>query len=346
MAFRSIVSVQIIISYGLELGITKHILLQGSGLSSSDLTDHERLVEDQQELHILNNLLLNTNHPFKVGMELGCRYQLTSYGIMGYALLASSTVKKAIELGLRYLDLTYAFSKIKITNSNGDLGLEFVSEIPGDLGLLVLIRDIWGAGIIQRELFASGKLPIKLQFSSFLPDGLSLQAMEQMLGAEIVFNGDFNGFIVFENLLDLPLVKANEATAIICEEQCSQLLQQKQNWKPTAKQVKDTFIHLGLTASMNDIAKHLACSTRTLHRQLKQEHSSWRQIRDDVRTGIAEELLLKPMQLDEIAERLGFSDGANFSHSFKRCKNMTPSQYRKQAYSKIQTRLHAQMKNN
>jgi AraC-like DNA-binding protein len=108
----------------------------------------------------------------------------------------------------------------------------------------------------------------------------------------------------------------------------------KKNWKPIAKHVKDTLVHLGLTASMQDIANHLARTTRTLHRQLKQEQTSWRQVRDDVRIRIAEELLLKPMQLDKIAERLGFSDAANFSHSFKRCKNITPSQYRKQAHLK------------
>ena len=39
---------------------------------------------------------------------------------------------------------------------------------------------------------------------------------------------------------------------------------------------------------MEDIAQHLARTTRTLHRQLKLEQTSWRQVRDDVRFGIAE----------------------------------------------------------
>jgi AraC-like DNA-binding protein len=86
---------------------------------------------------------------------------------------------------------------------------------------------------------------------------------------------------------------------------------------------------------MQDIADYLSRTTRTLHRQLKQEQTSWRQVRDEVRIGIAEELLLNPMKLDEIAERLGFSDGANFSHSFKRCRNITPSQHRKQSKNRL-----------
>jgi AraC-like DNA-binding protein len=330
MTFRSITSVQIIVSYGIELGIDEDRLLQGSGLVSAQLTDDDQLVEGKQELQVLNNLMLNTPCPFKVGMALGCRYHLTSYGIMGYALLASSTARKAIELGLRYLDLTYVFSQITLTELKDDLSLRFLCDIPGELGELVLVRDMLGAAMIQREVFESNDWPIQLQFTSPQPPGLSLEDIKQRLGAEIEFNASYNGFAGLAPLVDLPLIKANEATARLCEAQCSQLLQQKQNWKPVAKLVKDTLVHLGLTASMQDIAHHLARTTRTLHRQLTLEQTSWRQVRDDVRFGIAEALLLTSMQLDEIAERLGFSDGANFSHSFKRCKNMTPSQYRKQ----------------
>jgi AraC-like DNA-binding protein len=187
-----------------------------------------------------------------------------------------------------------------------------------------------GAAMVQREVFESGHLPINLQFTLPKPPGLSLDTMQHILGAEIQFNANYNGIVWIANQMDLPLVKANAGTAKICEQQCSQLLQQKQNWKPIEKQVKNTLLHLGLTSSMQDIADYLFRTTRTLHRQLKQEQTSWRQVRDNVRIGIAEELLSTPMQLDEIADRLGFSDSANFSHSFKRCRNITPSQHRKQ----------------
>ena len=298
---------------------------------SSQLTAHDEQIEDKQELHVLKNLMMNSTSPFKVGMELGSRYHLTSYGIMGYALLASSTPRKAIELGLRFLDLTYVYSKIELIEIDQDLSLRFSCDIAGELGNLILARDMMGAAMIQREVFESGYLPINLQFISPQPPDLSLDVLQQLLGAEIQFGANYNGITWVAKQMDLPLIKANAATAKICEQQCSQLLQQKQNWKPIEKQVKDTLLHLGLTSSMQDIADYLSRTTRTLHRQLKQEQTSWRQVRDEVRIGIAEELLSNPMKLDEIAERLGFSDGANFSHSFKRCRNITPSQHRKQS---------------
>ena len=125
MTFRSITSVQIIVAYGIELGIEESELLKGSGLTGTQLNDHEQLVEDTQELQVLNNLMQHTSSPFTVGVALGSRYHLTSYGIMGYALLASSTARKAIELGLRYLDLTYVFSQITLSQLNDDIALTF-----------------------------------------------------------------------------------------------------------------------------------------------------------------------------------------------------------------------------
>jgi AraC-like DNA-binding protein len=334
MPIRNITSVQIIVAYGDELGTNVDLLLQGSGLVSFQLTAHDEQVEDKQELHVLKNLMMNSTCPFKVGMELGSRYHLTSYGIMGYALLASSTPRKAIELGLRFLDLTYVYSKIELIEIDQDLSLRFSCDVAGELGNLILARDMMGAAMIQREVFESDYLPINLQFTAPQPPDLSLDALQQLLGAEIQFGANYNGIAWVAELMDLPLVKANAATAKICEQQCSQLLQQKQNWKPVEKQVKDTLLHLGLTSSMQDIADYLSRTTRTLHRQLEQEQTSWRQVRDEVRIGIAEELLSSPMKLDEIAERLGFSDGANFSHSFKRCRHITPSQHRKQTQHK------------
>lgn len=328
MAIRNITSVQIIIDYGLEQGISAAQLLHGSGISLVQLKDDLSQIEDEQELKVLSNLSAFTKDPFRAGIELGSRYHISSYGIMGYALLSSGTLRKALDVGLRYLGLSYAFSTIYLNPIVQDMGLEFNCDITGELGTLILVRDMWAVGMIQKALFDDVNPAIHLHFSMSAPDDITLSTLQKLLGGRIKFDEKNNAFIGLGPFLDLPLLKANEMTAKVCEQQCSQLLQQKQNWKPIARQVKDSLVHLGPRASMELVAKTMARTTRTLHRQLKLEDTSWRQVRDDVRMGIAEALLLKPMQLDEIAERLGFSDGANFSHSFKRCKGITPSEFR------------------
>lgn len=337
MGMRGITSAQIILGYGAQYGIKESRLLKGTGLSVKQLRDHHLQIRDEQELQILANLLNVTGDPFTVGIELGSRYHLTSYGIMGYALLASPTLRKAAEVGLRYLGLTYVFSHLFLEESHDDLSLQFTCDIPGDLGLMVLARDMWAVSVIQRELFDHPNMPINLCFAFPQPKGVCLENLASKLGGHIQFDAPQNAYMGLAELFDQPLLKANEITARICEEQCNQLLQEKQNWQPISALVKNNLIHLGLHSSMEDIANYMARTTRTLHRQLKDEQTTWREVRDQVRMGLAEALLLKPLQLEEIAQRLGFTDQGNFTHSFKRCKGITPSAYRKQQLAKLQS---------
>lgn len=336
MAKRGITSVQIILSYGQELGFTYEQLLAESKINQSDLFDTQSQVEDFQELKVLENLLALTGDPFRTGVELGLRYQLTSYGIVGYALLASGTLRKAADVGLRYLSLTYAFSQIQLEEAGDDAMLSFRCDIPGDLGYLVLIRDIWAVSVIQKELFAGLEIPVDLHLQGDKPIGFTdddLNRLAEPIGGHIRFNQRENAYLGLGAYLDAPLAKANDMTAKICEEQCSQLLQEKQSWQGVSQEVRDCLLREGLHLSMEEVASHLARTSRTLHRQLQDENTTWRTVRDQVRMGLAEELLTQPIQLDEIAERLGYSDGANFSHSFKRCKGVTPSAFRRNLLS-------------
>jgi len=333
MAKRDINSLRIIYSYALEQGMDSESLLQGTRIKASQLSDSESQIDDEQELHVLQNLLDYFGDPFWLGAELGLRYQLTSYGIVGYALLSSETLRKASVLGVRYLALTYAFSDICLNEQDDHFILTFHTSIQGKLGELVLIRDIWAVSVIYKELFALEQMPFTLELCAdepeYKPDA-DFSTLETSVGGSIIFGASRNAYIGESNLLDLPLPKANDLTARLCEAQCLELLQKKQAWQGLSQQVRGILLRDGLDTSMENIASVLARTTRTLHRQLKEEGTTWRQLRDNVRTGLAEELLAQPLQLDEIAERLGYSDATNFSHSFKRCKGCSPRAYRKQ----------------
>ena len=67
---------------------------------------------------------------------------------------------------------------------------------------------------------------------------------------------------------------------------------------------------------------------RTLHRHLAAEGASFRQLLDEVRQALAEEMLAHRMTVDEVAERLGYSEASSFVHAFKRWKGISPRTYR------------------
>ena len=83
---------------------------------------------------------------------------------------------------------------------------------------------------------------------------------------------------------------------------------------------------------MEQVASRLGMSSRTLRRRLDEEGSHFRQLLDEVRQALAEELLATGgLTLEEIAERLGYGEVSNFIHSFKRWKGVAPRRFQRGA---------------
>ncbi|MNV93474.1 Urease operon transcriptional activator [compost metagenome] len=72
-----------------------------------------------------------------------------------------------------------------------------------------------------------------------------------------------------------------------------------------------------------------------MHRRLAEAGLGFQAIADEVRQAIAASLLRNsPLSMDEIAERVGFSEGANFRKAFRRWTGLSPTQYRQQVQEK------------
>ena len=82
--------------------------------------------------------------------------------------------------------------------------------------------------------------------------------------------------------------------------------------------------------SIHELAKELGLSVQTLHRQLQRSGSSYQKIKDDLRRSTALNLLAdKQWSIEDISERVGFSEARSFSRAFKQWTGMSPRQYRK-----------------
>ena len=81
--------------------------------------------------------------------------------------------------------------------------------------------------------------------------------------------------------------------------------------------------------TLREMAEKLCVSTRTRKRHLRDTGASYRQLLDGARQLHATELLARPgLTVEKIAERLGYSSGANFSRAFQRWVGVAPGQYR------------------
>ncbi|WP_415755663.1 AraC family transcriptional regulator [Pseudomonas leptonychotis] len=326
---RSITSAQLLTQLGLDHGLSVERCLHNTGLSPLQLAELHSEIEGAQELQLIRNLIDALPAQYDLGLQAGLRYQLTTYGIWGYALLSSQTFRQAAELGLRYLDLTFAFNRITLSEDASHAHLELDgSHLPDPLRDFLLLRDAVAVMVIQREL-TGARIPLsQVQLSMSTPHNPA--PFIEQFGLLPEFACARNRISFPRHLLDLPLPRANPHSTQLCELQCQALLAKRQVRSGLAGQIRDRLLSTpGRLPDMELIAHELNLSSRTLRRHLKDQGNSFRQLQEEVRQALAEELLaITSLSQEEIAERLGYSEVSNFLHAFKRWKGLTPGQYR------------------
>jgi AraC-like DNA-binding protein len=82
-------------------------------------------------------------------------------------------------------------------------------------------------------------------------------------------------------------------------------------------------------ASISNVAKQLAMSSRTLSRKLRDEGVAFTEILEESRPVLAKSYLAeRDLPVSEIAWLLGYREVSSFTHAFKRWTGMTPRQFR------------------
>lgn len=93
-----------------------------------------------------------------------------------------------------------------------------------------------------------------------------------------------------------------------------------------------------LSASLPDfefVAEQLHLSPQTLRRRLREENTSYQEIKDDLRRDVAIYHLSRPdFPINEIAYQVGFTEASTFHRAFKKWTGLTPGAYREAALAK------------
>src|SRR6516162_1133136 len=136
-----------------EHGVPAATCLRDTGLGPGQLHDPDAEISARQELTVIANLLHALGSPPGLGLHAGIRYRLTAYGIWGFALLSSPTLRGAIDVGLRYVDLTFAFCRIQAREQDDEMQLVLdTPDIPLALRRFVVERDAAAIQTIQRPV--------------------------------------------------------------------------------------------------------------------------------------------------------------------------------------------------
>lgn len=320
---RSPASVDLLVGFGAELGLPASALLRGSGISLAQLSDPNVELAAVKELKVIANLVKLSGAPSGLGLQVGLRYRITTYGLWGYGLISSATAADALAMALRYLPLTYLFNQIVYRRQAGLATLHFdAPDFTDDLRRFVIERDMAAAAALMRELVGEGFALSRLQLQ---PEERG-KSSRRLFGIEPVYAAGSNQLSFDASLLARRLPGANPITASLCEQLCAELLRRRTTQASTGDVIRRYLEIPG--ASLPDLAamaRHLNTSERTLKRRLQGEGTSFRLLLENRRRVLARELLREgKLSVSAIAERLGFADVSSFSQAHKRWHGVSP----------------------
>src|SRR5882757_724078 len=324
---------RLLFDYGCRLGFSEADILDGSGLAPVQIRDPNAVLFAGQELRVIRNLLKLTGAPPQLGIELGLRYHFSAYGVWGFGLISSATMRDALTLALRFIPLTFAFTLISY-HEEGNLGVLTFGEpdLGRDLTRFLVEGDMAGAAVLLSEIAGPDFRIERLTFRAE-PNRTNLRRgkARSVFGATPYYGAKMNSLSFDLAYLDRRLPQANPITAAMCEQMCAELIERRQARSGTSTIVRQYLSVPG--SSLPDLAamaRIINVSERTLKRRLKEEGTSFRTLLMESRRAVAEELLKdRRLSMADIALRLGFSDSSTFSQAFKRWHGVAPNVYRK-----------------
>lgn len=321
------------ISLCAQYGISPDLVSRRAGLLPQLLTDPQAVVTVAQ----LDALICAIQDELKdpaFGVHLGEFIRVDLLQLVGTLVVTAPTPREALGQFIRFKKLVHPVGELLLQED--DRVARLIFREGGGEGISGRFRyaEMYFAAIIciARSLV---RRDIRVYRVDFRHDGGAWRdELVRALGTtDIRFNAEENIACFERDLLDEPLPGHFPEYHRQIEQLAARRLAELPDGGDTAAAVL-RFLEEQIgrrVVGMEDVAKHLDVTLRTLQRRLKDENTTYAALRDSVRYRYAQKYLRDPgMDMESIAAALGFSETANFYPAFKRWSGMSPGEFRRQ----------------
>ncbi|TFZ34291.1 AraC family transcriptional regulator [Pseudomonas syringae] len=314
-----------------DQGITPDVVLMGTQLDANQINDPNTLTSIHQYIEACDNVI-RASADASTAFQVGSRMHLSAYGMYGYALMCSLTLRDFFDFGVKYHVLATPTVLISWREEEDAAIWEFTElyhHLMSAETREFLIRQQMAQHVTHlRDAAGNECTPVRALFT--FPTPADKARYERFLGCECVFDAQATELHYPRAILSQAPQLANRLTRTMLQETCDRLIGRAKTSRGVAGEVYQLMM---LTPSqfptMGQIAVHMQLTTRTLRRKLLAEDTDYGAILDDVRSSLAIEYLqTTKMSTEDIAAKLGFSDSTNFRRAFKRWTGKTPRQLR------------------
>ncbi|GAB4584926.1 AraC family transcriptional regulator [Nocardia sp. IFM 10818] len=337
---RSITSTALLADFALGRGLTLRSVLEGTGIRDVDLRDPSFEITTGQEFSVMRNVVAGIDDEPGLGLLAGLLCHPPSMGVLGFALMSSSTLRHAMDIALRYADLSFSAARHRLEDHGSHVWVvRDDSPLPEDIRRFTLERDLAAIATIQQDL-----LPMRLpavRVELYVDPHPIYEMFGAVFGVEDVAFSMPQSRISFQaSTLETPLPQANLSTARFYEQQCADLMESRRSRSGLSGRVRQLLIRHGGSADQSRIAADLDVSVRTLRRRLAEEGTTFRELSTETVGMLAEELLIAGLTVEQAAERLGYSSVSAFASAFRSWKGQSPGHFGRLHRGRASVRAH------
>jgi AraC-like DNA-binding protein len=266
------------------------------------------------------------------GLRMSEGRHLSILGPLGMAVRDSATLRNALDSMVRYMTLHSEAAIIDIEEMGSTVVIR-VSLMGDPTGSNRQADEMVLGSLYQivRELMGPAWRARRICFSHAAPKHMASHL--RVFGGSVDFGCDFNGIVCELKDMEAMPPAAKPEMAQYAHEYLDALLARAPQ-SMMAEKVRRMLFSLIPTGrcSVDQVASHLGVDRRTIHRKLMQEGTSFSEILDEVRAGLAVQYLGQSERtVGAIAELLGFSMQSGFNHWFRTHFGCSPSAWRASA---------------
>ena len=322
-----------------ELGLSPEAVLRQAGLPMG-LFNQEKILVSTEEFFALYRGIAEASNDPSFGLKLGTEERVERYDPIQIAALTARSFRDAVQRLARYKQLTCP-EEIRLVDRGNECAVQFVWLLAHEKEppLLVDVCFAWIVGIGHR---GTGR-PFKPRRVEFERAPAHREMYEAHFRCPVKFKSNQNALIFSRADMELPFVTYNADLLAAVAPQLEAELREQLAQKTFSEQAKGILKRLlaGQRPGIDDLARELHLSTRTLQRRLTEHGITLQRLLEEARRELAHHYLLhSSRELNETANLLGYEDANSFFRAFHHWEGTSPGQWREfQKNSATQTHL-------
>lgn len=310
-----------------ELGVPPADVLRLGGLPAG-LFDQEKIQVSTEQFFALYRGLAQASGDPGIGLALGTEDRVERYDPIALAAISARSLRDALQRLSRYKQLTCP-EEIHVAERAGEARVQFKWLLAEETEPAVLV-DLCFAWVVNIARRGTGGL-VRPQRIELRGATRHRPMYQKHFGCPVKFDARQNAIVFATADLDRPFLTHNAELLTIVAPQLEAELKQAQASSATSEQVKGVLKRLlaGKRPGIEDVARELGLSSRTLQRRLLDEGLTFQQVVQEARRELARHYLLySQLELNQTGYLLGYEDAHSFFRAFQQWEGSSPGEWR------------------